>query len=123
MGRFKPASVAISVKNVIDGNVMACLAADTEGDGGEEGTIVKFPNHATWSAGGGNGTKTFTDINSITLTAYDDGDAGVGQAITAIYDFVDVPNPDYFTILCFDSAGRRVDATVAWKVRGIKAGN
>ena len=122
MGRFKTATVNISVKNVIDGTDISCLATDTEGDAGEEGTIVKFPNHGTWSAGGGNGTKTFTDINSITLTAYDDGDSGAGQAVTAIYDFVDVPNPDYFTILCFDSAGRRVDATVAWKVRGIKAG-
>jgi hypothetical protein len=123
-GRFYNVYLAISVKNVVDGNAIVCEATDTEGDAGEEGTIVKFPNHATYPVGGaglGHGTKTFTDISSITLAPIDTGDPGDGQAVTAIYDFVDVANPTYFTILCFDSAGRRVDATVGWKVRGIKA--
>jgi hypothetical protein len=124
MGSFYNAQVAVTVKNVVDGNNIACVATHTEGDAGEEGTIVKFPNHATYPAGGaglGHGTKTFSDITSITLAPIDTGDPGAGQAVTAIYDFVDVANPDYFTILCFDSAGRRVDATVGWKVRGVKA--
>ncbi|MHA2068273.1 MAG: hypothetical protein ACXABY_28255 [Candidatus Thorarchaeota archaeon] len=121
MGSFYNPKIAIAVKNVVDGNHIACLATDAEGDVGEEGTIVMFPEHSGYAAGGGagsgHGTKNFTDISSITLTPKDT----IDQAVTAIYDFVDVANPEYFTILCFDSAGRRVDATVGWKVRGIKA--
>jgi hypothetical protein len=121
MGRFYNVYVAVSVKNVVDGNNIACGASDTEGDAGEEGTIVMFPRNAGYAAGGGatsgHATKDFTDIQSITLAPRDT----IDQAVTAIYDFVDVADPEYFTILCFDSAGRRVDATVGWKVRGIKA--
>ena len=120
MGMFFNANVVIAVKNVVDGNNIACLAGDTEGDAGEEGTMVRFPRHAGYvadgGAGAGNGTKNFTDIRSITLAPKDT----IDQAVTAIFDFVDVVDPEYFTILCFDSAGRRVDATVGWKVRGIK---
>ncbi|MHA2047052.1 MAG: hypothetical protein ACW99G_19860 [Candidatus Thorarchaeota archaeon] len=124
MGRFHNVQMTIAVKNVVDGNNIVCAAADAQGDAAEEGTIVKFPNHATYPAGGaglGHGTKIFSDIASITLAPIDTGDPGSGQAVTAIYDFVDVPDPTYFTILCFDSAGRRVAATVGWKVKGVKA--
>ncbi|MHA1962134.1 MAG: hypothetical protein ACW99U_18165 [Candidatus Thorarchaeota archaeon] len=120
MGRFNNVNVAVTVKNVVDGNNIVCDATDTEGDAGEEGTIVMFPRNAGYAAGGGaasgHATKDFSDITSITLAPLDTLD----QAVTAIYDFVDVADPEYFTILCFDSAGRRADATVGWKVRGVK---
>jgi hypothetical protein len=120
MGRFNNVNVAVTVKNVVDGNNIVCDATDTEGDAGEEGTIVMFPRNAGYVAGGGAGaghaTKDFSDITSITLAPLDTLD----QAITCIYDFVDVANPEYFMILCFDSSGRRADATVGWKVRGVK---
>jgi hypothetical protein len=120
MGRFNNVKVAVTVKNVVDGNNIACDATHTQGDAGEEGTIVMFPRNAGYVAGGGaasgHATKDFSDISSITLAPKDTLD----QAVTAIFDFVDVADPEYFTILCFDSAGRRADATVGWKVRGVK---
>jgi hypothetical protein len=125
MGRFYNVQMTIAVKNVVDGNNIVCAAADAEGDAGEQGTIVMFPTHAGYAAGGGiaggHASKTFSDVTSITLAPIDTGDPGAGQAVTAIYDFVDIADPTYFCILCFDSAGRRVAATVGWKVRGVKA--
>jgi hypothetical protein len=99
--------LTVDVKNAVDGNVRPCLASDTAG------TTVSTPGDATQ----GHGTKSFSDINSITVAPVEDDD----MAVTAIYDFTDIPNPTSFKILCFDNAGRRVDANVSWKVRGIEA--
>jgi len=57
--------------------------------------------------------KAFKDVNSITVTA----DLNVSG--TAVYDFVDIPNPTDFEVLVFDSAGARIDADISWKARGI----
>lgn len=97
----------VDVKYAVDGNVIAVNGTDVGG------TEVEIPGDAA----SGHGTKTFSDIDSITLAPLDDND----QAITAIYEFTDVANPTEFYIYCFDNAGRRVDATVSWKVRGILA--
>lgn len=107
MARFNNASMLVSVKNTIDGNVMTCLGGDAAG------TQVDMPGVAA----NGHGTKTFSDVASITLTPIETNNL----AVTAIYDFVDAANPTDFKILCYDSAGRRVDAVVSWKVRGIQA--
>lgn len=106
-GRFSNVQLGLNVKYTIDGNVIACVAADAAG------TQVDIPGVAA----NGHGTKTFADVDSITLAPIETNN----QAVTAIYDFVDAPNPTDFKILCYDSAGRRCDATVSWKVRGIKA--
>jgi hypothetical protein len=59
--------------------------------------------------------KAFKDIDSITLTVLDNA-----VAITAMYDFVDIPNPTGFTIYIFNAAGVETSGfTVSWKARGI----
>jgi hypothetical protein len=86
--------VNLDVKRELDSGEIAALAADVGG------TEVTF-------------NKAFKDIDSITLAV-----AGVVPR-TALYDFVDIPNPTGFKISVFDSAGGRVNATVSWKARGI----
>ena len=94
--------VILNVKTEMDSNSKICLATDAGG------TLVSMPG-----AGLGDGSKTFKDIQSITLTSLS------VEPITCIFDFVDAPNPTHFHIYCFDASGRRIDAVVGWKVRGI----
>lgn len=54
----------------------------------------------------------FFDITSIVPAA------NSTSPITAVYDFVDVPNPTSFKILLFDEAGVRVDGSFSWTARG-----
>jgi Putative phage tail protein len=54
----------------------------------------------------------FIDITSITVTPQ-----GTTR-LTAVYDFVDVPNPTTFKVLIFDAAGNRASGTVSWSVKG-----
>jgi len=86
--------INLSVKREVDsGSVMA---EPTDIDG----TLVFF-------------NKTFKDIDSLTATV---------ESITpifAIVEFVDVPNPTFFRVMAFDSAGQRVRFIVDWKARGI----
>jgi hypothetical protein len=104
-------SISVDVKYAIDGNVMVCDGTDAAG------TPVYFPRHGSYtSPADGHATKNFSDIDSITLAPIETDN----HAITAIYDFTDAPDPSEFKILCFDNAGKRVDATVSWKVRGIR---
>lgn len=56
--------------------------------------------------------KPYKDVNSITLTT------NSKQPISAIYAFQDIPNPDGFKVMVFDSSGNRIDQEVSWKVRG-----
>lgn len=55
----------------------------------------------------------FIDINSITLTP-----KGT-TPITAIYDFVDTPNPTFFKVLLFNLSGSRVTAEFSWTAKGV----
>ena len=91
---FYNITIALSVKRDLDSGRVNVFAADTGG------TQVLF-------------NKPFKDVESITLTA-----EGLIEQ-TAIYDFVDVPNPLGFKILLFNIAGVRVNGTVSWKARGI----
>jgi len=95
--------VAINVKREVDANNIMCLASDVNG------TEVQLPGDFSL----GHGSKTFKDIDSITTTPKS------VSPFTAHFDFVDVPNPTNFFIYVFDSAGRRVDSLVDWKVKGI----
>lgn len=84
----------LNVKREVDGGSVAALLTDATG------TQVLF-------------NKAFKDIESITL------DPLSTLQLTAIYDFVDIPNPTGFKVYVYDSAGIRVSATVSWKARGI----
>ena len=55
----------------------------------------------------------FVDVQSIQVTA-----KGT-SAITAIYDFVDSPNPTEFFVYLFDSAGTRLSGDFSWVARGV----
>ena len=76
-----------------DGGSKECLSTDVGG------TVVNF-------------NMPFVDITSITVTP-------LGTTpITAMYDFVDTPNPTSFKILLFNSSGTRVSGTASWSVKG-----
>ena len=96
-------NILLNVKREVDANKIECFAADVNG------TEVLLPGDFAL----GHGTKTFKDIDSITTTPKS------VSPYTAHFDFVDVPNPTHFFIYVFDSAGRRVDSLVDWKVKGI----
>ena len=84
----------LDVKREIDSGNISALASDTTG------TEVFF-------------NKVFKDVESITLTVESKVPA------TAIYRFVDVPNPTSFFVYVLDGAGNRIDKSVSWKARGI----
>jgi len=83
----------IDVKREVDGGEIVALAGDTLG------TQVLF-------------NKVFKDVNSITCTA------DSVEPIIIIYDFVDIPNPEFFKVFALDSTGNRVTYLVSWKARG-----
>lgn len=87
-------NLKISSKTKYDGGTQAALSTDTGG------TVVTF-------------NTSFIDIQSITVT-------GQGTTpITAIYDFVDVPNPTSFKVLLFNNAGARVSGAFSWTAKGV----
>lgn len=55
----------------------------------------------------------FVDVQSIQVTA-----SGT-TPITAIYDFVDIPNPTEFKVLLFDASGSRFSGDFSWTARGV----
>lgn len=85
----------LDVKLEIDSGNIEAEAADVGG------TVVTF-------------NKAFRDVNSITVSALS------SVELKVVYDFVDIPNPTFFKVLVFDTAGARVDATVSWKARGVR---
>jgi hypothetical protein len=96
-------NILLNVKREVDANNIECFATDVNG------TEVLLPGDFSL----GHGTKVFKDIDSITTTPKST------SPYTAHFDFVDIPNPTHFFIYVFDSAGRRVDSLVDWKVKGI----
>lgn len=87
-------TVRLDVKREADSGYVNALASDTTG------TVVNF-------------NKAFLDVDGVECTA------DSVSPITVIVDFVDAPNPTSFKVLCYDSAGRRVDQLVYWIARGI----
>lgn len=55
----------------------------------------------------------FVDVDSITVTPL------ATSSVTAVYDFVDVPNPTSFKVLLFNSSGTRVSGGFSWSARGV----
>ena len=88
-------TILISAKKEVDGGSVNALASDVGG------TLITF-------------NKNFQDIDSITVTP-----RSIIEPLTAIFDFLDAPNPESFRVYVFDSTGMRVDAVVDWKARGI----
>lgn len=87
--------IRLDVKREVDSGSVTALASD-----GLTGTAVTF-------------NKAFKDVESITLTV------AAQQPITAIYRFVDIPNPTTFFVYAYDSSGNQVDYLISWKARGI----
>lgn len=56
----------------------------------------------------------FVDVESLNVTPQSSG----GSAISAVVDFVDVPNPTSFKVYLFNSSGTRVSGNFYWTVRG-----
>jgi predicted phage tail protein len=58
-------------------------------------------------------TPAFVDVDSIVVTP-----AGV-TSVTAVYDFVDAPNPTSFKVLLFSASGTRMSGAFSWSARGV----
>ena len=91
--RVKDLSVVIDVKEKSDSGKGTALSTDSGG------TTVLF-------------TKDFIDVSSIVVSP-----KGTSP-VTAIYDFVDIPEPTSFKVLLFNSAGARVTGDFSWNARG-----
>jgi len=87
-------TVNVSVKREVDSGSVIANPADIGG------TVATF-------------NKAFKDIDSLTATSESK------TPITVITDFQDAPNPTFFRVMAFDSAGQRVRYQVDWKARGI----
>ena len=57
--------------------------------------------------------RTFIDVSSISVTPL------ATSAVTAVYDFVDIPYPTSFKVLLFNSSGVRVSGPFSWSARGV----
>jgi hypothetical protein len=55
----------------------------------------------------------FIDVDSLSVTAL------ATTAVTAVYDFVDAPNPTSFKVLLFNSSGTRINGAFSWSARGV----
>lgn len=58
----------------------------------------------------------FVDVQSITVTPITPVPAA---AVIAVYDFVDVPDPDSFKVLLYNTSGTRVSGNFSWSARGV----
>lgn len=98
-------NTVIDVKQKTHAGSLICNSSDTSG------TTVYITNDGTST-----GTKLFSDIRAINLTA----NTISGKIPVAIYDFVDVPDPLSFKILLFDSTtGTRVSGSCSYSIRGV----
>jgi hypothetical protein len=92
--KFTNLNIRFDVKQKTDGGIVPCLSTDVGG------------TKAYFTAG-------FIDVQSLTVT-------GQGTvAAFAIYDFVDVPYPDHFSIYLFDKNGNRLSGNASWAARGV----
>jgi len=68
--------------------------------GDQYGTTVNF-------------TYPFIDIHSISVTP------ATTNAVIAVYDFADIPNPSTFKVYLYDTNGTRVNGNFSWGARGV----
>jgi len=92
-------NMRLETKQKTDSGNGSALASDTNG------TVVNFSTPA------GGGTY-FVDVTSIVVTP-----KGT-NALIAIYDFVDAPNPTSFKVLLYNTSGVRQDGNFSWTARG-----
>jgi hypothetical protein len=85
---------SVDIKYAVDSGSVTAVSTDIGG------TTVNF-------------NKAFKDVNSITLTV------AATEPITAVYDFIDTPNPTSFKVLAYDADGARITYLVSWMARGI----
>jgi hypothetical protein len=81
---------------------------------------AKLKNDAgtiTASASDSGGTQVNFTIPFIDITSLDATPRGT-TPITAVIDFVDVPNPTGFKVFLFDGSGNRVSGDVSWSAKG-----
>lgn len=57
--------------------------------------------------------ESFVDVEAIDVTAL------ATTPVTAVYDFVDAPNPTSFKVLLFDANGNRVSGSFSWSAKGV----
>lgn len=55
----------------------------------------------------------FVDVQAISVTP------ATTNAVLAVYDFVDAPNPTSFKVLLFNTSGTRVSGAFSWSARGV----
>lgn len=110
--RFNSLNVRIDIKQKTDSGNKNCIYSDSGG------SIVYMTNDRTST-----GTKIFKDILAINLTPSTGCTNSAGTVIstvTAIYDFVDVPDPLSFKILLLNSTnGERLSGSCSYTIRGI----
>lgn len=96
--RISEVRVVVSLKIKRDGG------SGTASSGDSGGTTVTF-------------NQTFIDITSLTVTAK--YQALETKGITAIYDFVDAPNPTDFKVLLYsNNTGTRISGDFSWSAQG-----
>jgi hypothetical protein len=86
-------NIRLDAKSITETGRINCLATDTDG------TLVTFQ-------------KRFIDIESINVTPLN------SSFVATVPDFVDVPNPTFFRIRCFDSNGNRITSNVSYTIQG-----
>jgi hypothetical protein len=87
-------NIRLDSKEINDSGTGSAVSTDSGG------TVVNF-------------SRTFVDVSSIMVTPLST------SALTAVYDFVDTPNPTSFKVLIFNSSGTRVSSAFSWSARGV----
>jgi predicted phage tail protein len=87
-------NIRLDSKEINDSGTGSAVSTDSGG------TVVNF-------------SRTFVDVSSIMVTPLST------SALTAVYDFVDTPNPASFKVLIFNSSGARVSSGFSWSARGV----
>jgi hypothetical protein len=101
VGAINGLSITLDAKLKTASGTINAVAGDVGG------TLIYLTNDKTST-----GTKVFLDVDSVDVTPLST------TPLTAVYDFVDAPNPLSLRALLFNSAGARVSGIVSYTVRG-----
>ena len=101
IGAINSLSITLDAKLKTASGTVTVSASDVGG------TTIYLTNDKTST-----GTKVFLDVDGIDVTPLST------TPLTAVYDFVDTPNPLSFKALLFNSSGTRVSGTVSYTARG-----
>jgi hypothetical protein len=92
--KIERVNVKLAFKRRGDAGNGTAAASDTGG------TVVYF-------------NESFVDVEAIDVTPL------ATTPITAVYDFVDAPNPTSFKVLLFDASGNRTSGPFSWSAKGV----